>query len=91
MIPLHLPLNRHLFYSLVVLPYREGAERINQAFAETDFLTLHQPVSMTKRLFSLLTGFALMIPLFSQMLWIFMRTFGDPDILSDPHLPADCS
>ncbi len=83
------PLSREWIYGLVIQPYKEGAERINRAFAGVDFLTLElRPLSLRERVFSLAAGLLLMTPLINSIVWVAMQTFGQPEFLSDPHLPT---
>lgn len=71
-------------YNYLVQPYIEGAERINRAFSGIDDIAFGRPpLSMERRVISLVTGLILMIPLVNTIVWLAAKRFGNPDILSD--------
>ena len=84
------PLTQEGFYTLVIQPYKEGAERINRFFSGIDDLTLDlRPLPWKERVVSLIAGIALMTPLINTIVWLSMQTFGHPDPLTDPFVPEE--
>ena len=73
-------------YTFVLQPLLEGVERMNRVWSGVDPRTFEPTVlSWKDRLIYLISGIALMIPLLSSIVWIFMQTFGNPEHLSNPY------
>jgi hypothetical protein len=69
-------------------PFAEGAERVNRAIEGVNLHhILHSKMSLLERSWSLLVGLCLMIPLINSILWICMKTFGNPEALTEPFTP----
>ncbi|HEX2582620.1 MAG TPA: hypothetical protein VHL30_00700 [Chlamydiales bacterium] len=69
-------------------PFAEGAERVNRAIEGVNLHhILHSKMSLLERSWSLLVGVCLMIPLINSILWICMKTFGNPEVLTEPLAP----
>jgi len=74
---------------ILLRPYTEGAERVNRAINGVDFHDItHREISLKNRCWSLLVGLCLMLPLINTVIWICMKTFGNPEMLSDPFVLA---
>ena len=80
------PLSDEALYYYVVVPFIEGAERLNRAWLGVDKRLLSKPeLSLQKRSISLLTGAALTFLFLGNILiWNIWQTFGNPDRLSPP-------
>ncbi len=87
------PMSSKELYTYVVQPFLEGAERLNRAWQGVDFHSLsHATFSLKERIVFLLTGICLVFfPLINSVVWLAWRTFGNPEILSDPFIPASPS
>jgi len=72
-------------YNYMVQPYIEGAERINRAFSGIDDTVFGMPsLSLKQRIFSLIQGLVLMIPLVNTIVWLAVQRFCTHDRLADP-------
>lgn len=70
---------------VLLRPFAEGAERVNRAIAGIDFHDArHSEIGLLQRCWTLLVGISLMIPIVNVVIWICMKTFGNPEILSNP-------
>jgi hypothetical protein len=68
---------------MFVLPYAEGAARINRAFLGLDLREIDTPeLSIFDRCVDLTTGISLFIPIVNSILIIFFRTFGKLELLT---------
>ncbi len=84
------PLSSKELYSFVVQPYIEGSERLNRAWHGIDFHSLtHTKFSLKEKAVFLLSGICLVVfPLINSVIWLAWKTFGHPEILSDPYVSA---
>ncbi len=84
------PMSSKELYTFVVQPYLEGSERLNRAWQGIDFHSLtHAKFSLKERAVFLLTGIVLVFfPLINSVIWLAWKTFGNPEILSDPYISA---
>ena len=72
----------------VLEPPCEGAARINRCFRGVDLHQIDHPkLDWSQRVVDLLSGVLLMIPILNTIVWIFIRTFGNAQILSQPLNP----
>ena len=78
----------HWCQNTVLEPKNEGAARIDRCFRGVNLHHIDFPkLSWGKRVVDFITGFFLMIPLVGHVVWIFMRTFGNVEKLSEPLVP----
>jgi hypothetical protein len=73
-----------------ILPYAEGAARVNRAFLGIDLREIDSPkINLTNRCIDILTGLVLFIPILNSILMVFFRTFGNMEILTQKsNLPS---
>jgi hypothetical protein len=73
--------------SIVLEPYLEGAERLTRAINGVNLHHIHHPkIDCSARIRTFVVGMALMTPLINCVIWIFMKTIGDPEKLHETRL-----
>ncbi len=73
---------------IIYKPFAEGGERINRAIEGVNLHHIQHPkMNLLDRGWSLLVGVCLMMPVINSILWICMKIFGNPEILSEPFTP----
>jgi hypothetical protein len=66
-------------------PPNEGVARINRCFRGVDLHQIDHPtLDWTKRVIDLITGVILLVPILNTIFWMFIRTIGNAQILSQP-------
>jgi hypothetical protein len=66
-------------------PYAEGAERVSRAIEGVNLHHIEHPkLNCSTIIWNVFVGVLLMTPLINSIIWICMKTFGNPDRLSDP-------
>lgn len=69
----------------ILEPTDQGIARINRCFRGVNLHNInHTKLDWSERVVDLLTGLALMIPLLNMVVWVFMKTFGNTEMLSLP-------
>ncbi|MDE3046467.1 MAG: hypothetical protein KGJ02_07475 [Verrucomicrobiota bacterium] len=73
------------FHAMILHPYQEGSRRIRRACSKKDpYRFDHPPLMLKDRVISLVAGLLLLLPFINTIIWVWMRTVGQPDVLSDP-------
>jgi hypothetical protein len=92
-----IPMSPERLHKLIVLPYEEGAARLDRAWLGINIQSLNREplywieksgagrAKLGLRTISLITGILLsFLPLVNTVIWIAWKTFGRPENLSDP-------
>ena len=82
-----IPIDRPWIHTHILLPYYQGCELVNQAWAGADRSIETSPFSWQERVIIWIKGMILLIPIVNTIIWLVWKTFGKPEKLADPFSP----